>query len=293
MANAKKIVGTGIVVVALILGILAYNFFRTPAQASAPIEAIPLAAITAEAPTSELPTESIPATPATTADEVTTLSGEAVSTSVPDTATAEAVATTEAATAEAVATTEAATAPSSLSGPILAQIVPEESEVRFLIDEVLNGAPKTVVGTTNQVAGELAVDPNDPSQTRVGVIQVNARTLTTDSGMRTRTIANRILETGQYEFITFAPTSIVGLPEQGSVGQSYTFQMIGDLTIKDVTKEVTFDVTATPQSESRLEGTATTTILYADYGIAIPSVPQVASVEDEVRIEIDFVAATT
>ncbi len=288
MANLKRIVGVGILVVALIAGVMAYNVFKTPAQASAPIEAIPLAesgTSTAEA------TATAEATPAVVDASSTS---EAAASAAP-TATDEVAAGDEptATSAPAASTTEAAGAPASTAGTILAQIVPEESEVRFLIDEVLNGSPKTVVGTTNQVAGEIAVNPSDPTQTRVGAIQVNARTLSTDSGMRNRTIANRILQTGQYEFITFTPTSIVGLSEQGSVGQTYTFQIVGDLTIRDVTKEVTFDVTATPQSESRLEGTATTTILYTDYNIAIPSVPQVASVDDEVKIEIDFVAAAS
>jgi polyisoprenoid-binding protein YceI len=65
------------------------------------------------------------------------------------------------------------------------------------------------------------------------------------------------------------------------------------LTIRDVTRDVTFDVTVTPTAETRLEGTATTTIRYADYGITIPQVRQVASVAEEVRLEIDFVAAAT
>ena len=286
MAKLKRIVGVGILVVGLIAGVVAYNLFKTPAQASAPIEAIPLAESgtgTAEA------TAAAAATPA--AVDATSTSG-AVAPAEPA-ATDDVAASDEpaATSAPAASTTEAAGAPA--AGTILAQIVPEESEVRFLIDEVLNGSPKTVVGTTNQVAGEIAVNPSDPTQTRVGVIQVNARTLSTDSGMRNRTIANRILQTGEYEFITFTPTSIVGLPEQGSVGQTYTFQIVGDLTIRDVTKEVTFDVTATPESESRLEGTATTTILYSDYDITIPSVRQVASVDDEVKIELDFVAAAS
>jgi polyisoprenoid-binding protein YceI len=158
---------------------------------------------------------------------------------------------------------------------------------------VLNGSPKTVVGTTNQVAGEIAIDPSDPTKSRVGIIQVNARTLTTDSGMRNRAIKNRILHTDQYELITFTPKQIVGLPEQGRVGESYSFQMIGDLTIRDVTREVTFDVTVNPVSETRIEGTAQTTIRHADYGITIPSVPQVANVSPEVRLELDFVAAAS
>jgi polyisoprenoid-binding protein YceI len=179
------------------------------------------------------------------------------------------------------------------SSPIVMQIVREESEARFIIDEVLNGAPKTVVGTTDQVAGEIAIDPQDPTKTRVGIIQVNARTLTTDSEFRNRALKNEILNTGQYEFITFRPTKIVGLPQNGAVGESYTFQIVGDLTIRDVTRDVTFDVTVTPTAETRLEGTATTTIRYADYGITIPQVRQVASVAEEVRLEIDFVAAAT
>jgi polyisoprenoid-binding protein YceI len=167
-----------------------------------------------------------------------------------------------------------------------------------VIDEVLNNAPKTVVGMTktvvgmtDQVAGEIAIDPQHPANTQVGIIQVNARTLTTDSNFRNRAIKNEILETDQYEFVTFKPTEIRGLPENGTVGQTYTLQMVGDLTIRDITKPVTFDVTVTPTSQTRVEGTASTTIRYADYNITIPQVRQVASVDENVRLEIDFVAA--
>jgi polyisoprenoid-binding protein YceI len=124
----------------------------------------------------------------------------------------------------------------------------------------------------------------------VGVIQVNARTLATDSQFRDRAIKNRILSTDTYEFVTFTPKQLVGLPASGTVGETYTFQIVGDLTIRDTTREATFDVTVTPTSDTSLEGTAQTTIRYADYGITIPQVRQVASVSDEVRLEIDFVA---
>jgi polyisoprenoid-binding protein YceI len=170
------------------------------------------------------------------------------------------------------------------------QISQADSQARFVIDEVLNDAPKTVIGTTDQVAGEIAVDPQNPTQTRLGVIQIDARALTTDSEFRNRAIKNQILQTDQYEYITFTPTKIVGLPQSGTVGQPYTFQIVGDLTIRDVTKQVTFDVSATAATDSQVEGTATATIAYADYGISIPQVRQVASVADQVRLELEFVA---
>lgn len=191
----------------------------------------------------------------------------------------------------AAITSAAPSAAEAASAPIVAQIVQNESQARFIIDEVLNNAPKTVIGATNQVAGELAVDTQDPAKTQVGIIQINTRTLATDSEFRDRAIKNRILSTDQYEFITFTPTQLTGLPQSGAIGQTYTFQIVGDLTIRDVTRPVTFDVTVTPQSETRLEGTATATIKYADWNLTIPQVRQVASVSDDVRLELDFVAA--
>ena len=58
------------------------------------------------------------------------------------------------------------------------------SQARFTIDEVLNGSPKTVVGSTDQVAGQIAVTPTAPGTAQVGTIQIDARTLTTDSDQR-------------------------------------------------------------------------------------------------------------
>lgn len=170
------------------------------------------------------------------------------------------------------------------------QIVPGESAVRFELDEVLRGQPNTVVGATDQVAGEMLLDLNAPASVQVGTIQINARALQTDSNMRDGQIENRILETGAYEFITFTPTSVTGVPESVSVGDEVTFSVAGDLTIRDITKPVTFSVVAVLQSEDEITGTASAVIQRADYDLQIPNVPSVAEVEDEVELYIDFVA---
>lgn len=148
----------------------------------------------------------------------------------------------------------------------------------------------TVVGVTDQVAGQIALDPSDLAATQLGVIQVNARTLATDNDFRNRAIKNAILNTDSYEFVTFTPTSISGLPATVTVGQPFTFQITGDLTIKDTTRSVTFDATVTPVSETELSGTASTSVLYRDFNLAIPDSPSVDTVADTVRLEIDFVA---
>lgn len=177
------------------------------------------------------------------------------------------------------------------SGNTVYTIDQASSQATFTINEVLNGSPKTVVGTTNQVAGQVAANLASPQAAQVGTIQINARTLATDSGQRDNAIKNQILKTNDNEFITFAPSKLNGLPERATAGQPYTFQIVGQLTIAGQTRETTFNATVTPTADGKLQGTATATIKYADWGIGIPSVPFVTGVEENVILTITFVAA--
>ncbi len=54
---------------------------------------------------------------------------------------------------------------------------------------------------------------------------------------------------------------------------------------------MTFDTTVTLGDDNRLTGQASTTVQYADFGLSIPNVPAVVSVEDSVQLQLDFVAA--
>jgi polyisoprenoid-binding protein YceI len=201
---------------AVISALAALYVLRPPAEASGPIEAVPLGVVA---------TESVEAA----TDVIETAQETAVDT-VPETVTgdASAAAETEAAPpieeAEEAAVTEQLAAETVDSGGlIIYQISSADSQVRFELDEDLRGNRVTVVGTTNQVAGELAVALNDLSQTQVGVIQINARTLATDNGNRNRAMQNEILDTGSYEYITFVPTAVTGLPESVNIGDAITF----------------------------------------------------------------------
>ena len=186
---------------------------------------------------------------------------------------------------------EAAPVQAETSGDaVVYTIEPLTSKVRFELDEVLRGNPVTVVGITDQVTGEIAVDLNDTASAQVGTIQINARGLATDNNFRNRAINNKILQTGDFEFITFTPTAVNGLSGSAAVGETVEFTMDGDLTIRDITQPVTFNVTATVASDSQLEGTASAIVQRADYGLTIPNVPDVADVEEEVELYIDFVA---
>jgi polyisoprenoid-binding protein YceI len=165
------------------------------------------------------------------------------------------------------------------------------SQARYIIDEVLNGQPVTVVGATDQVAGQVALDLTDLDAAQIGTIQINARTFATDSAQRDRAVQNRILETNTYEYITFEPTEVSGLPASLPVGEQVSFQIDGDLTIRDVTRPVTFDVTLTPVTTDRLAGSATTTVAFADWSISVSNVPLVTGLGTTVTLALDFEAA--
>ena len=170
-----------------------------------------------------------------------------------------------------------------------------ESEVRFVIDETLLGNPKIVVGVTDEVAGDLLVDFDQLANSQLGTIRINVRTLETDNEFRTRALRGQILQADQaeFEFAEFTPLTLSGLPDSVAAGDSIDFQISGNLTVHGVTREVTFDATLTAISATRLEGSASTVVLYGDFGMTIPEAPGVANVADEVRLEIDFAATAT
>ncbi len=168
------------------------------------------------------------------------------------------------------------------------------SKVTFTMHEVLFGNPNTVVGTTNLVAGQIAVDLNNPSQSQVGQIKIDLSGLKTDNDFRNSAIQGQILETGQPgdQFATFDPTAISGLPATITTGQQISFQIMGNLTIHSVQKAETFAVQATLVNGTTLTGIAKTTVKYEDFNITIPPSPSVANVGDTVNLELDFTAHT-
>lgn len=175
---------------------------------------------------------------------------------------------------------------------ILYSIDPEQSEAMFRIDEVLLGNPKTVVGKTNQIAGEILIDFDNPDNSQLSIIRINVRTLTTDNELRNRALRGQILEADQdeFEFAEFTPKEFIDLPTNITNSEVINFQIKGDLSVHGVTHEVMFHTTVTLVTEDRLEGQAETIITYQDFDMTIPEAAGVANVSDEVELKITFVA---
>lgn len=243
------------VAVAMLVAVLALAGCGAQTPASAPAEAAPVEAV-----------------------------AEAAATALPE---------AEAAEVESEAQADTAAQADAAAGEVRTFVIdPARSQARFLIDEVLMGSPKTVVGITEQVSGEVRVNLGDVLLTEVGPIQIDARDLETDDNFRNRAIRSQILDSGNdaYQYITFAPTALEGLPSTAAVGEPFEFAITGDLQIRDISAPVTFNVKVTPVSEGELHGEARATVQRASFDLRIPNVPRVTNVSEDVFLEFDFVA---
>ncbi len=144
------------------------------------------------------------------------------------------------------------------------------------------------VGTTQGIAGEMLIDLAQPSNTQIGDIVIDVSQFTSDESRRDNFIRNTGLESAAYPLATFSPQSIDGLPARVADGDSISFTMTGDLTVKETTRSMTWDVMLTLDGD-QIVGAASTEILMSDFGVGPIRLAFLAT-EDQVKLVFDFVA---
>jgi len=173
-------------------------------------------------------------------------------------------------------------------------VVPEQSEARYRAREQLAGRSifSDAVGVTKTITGTIVLTAEGQVVREQSKISVDLRTLTSDESRRDNFIKNNTLETSRFPMAEFVPTEIKGLPFPLPTSGQAAFQIVGDMTVHGVTKSITWDVTAefTPE---QVKGLAKTAVTFADFGMTKPRVAVVLSIEDNLRLEIEFTARRT
>ena len=179
-------------------------------------------------------------------------------------------------------------------------IVPEESRASYIVsEEFFEGALAKlgieagnveVVGSTQNIEGQLQLDLADLSAPLgTNRFAVNLSTLSTDQSRRDNWIRENGPEFNQYPLAEFEATSVVDTPPSYTQGEEVQFKMLGDLTIREVTQPVTFDVTATFDGDIAT-GVATADLKMTDFGIEPPNFANTLTVADEFSVEVEFTA---
>lgn len=178
-------------------------------------------------------------------------------------------------------------------------VVPEESQASFIVNEEflsqalsklgIEAGKKVVVGTMPSVSGEIQLNLEAAEPVESAQFSVDMTGLQTDQDRRDKWLEDNALETSAFPQTTFTATAATGLPESITEGEEISFQLVGDLTVRDVTKSVAFEVTAVLEGDS-LVGTAVLPLKISDFGIAPPDFANTLKVADEFRIEVTLTA---
>jgi polyisoprenoid-binding protein YceI len=176
------------------------------------------------------------------------------------------------------------------AGVLRYSVVADRSEARYRVREQLVGVsfPNDAVGTTGAIDGGIALD----AQGRVAVsdsrFAVDLRSLRSDEPRRDNYIRRNTLETERYPTAVFVPVELRGLPFPFPATGSASFQLVGDLTIRDVSRRVTWDATASFTGQD-VSVRARTAFRFEDFGLRVPRVSIVLSVADNIQLETDLV----
>jgi polyisoprenoid-binding protein YceI len=154
----------------------------------------------------------------------------------------------------------------------------------------LFGNSVVTVGQTSDVAGRFQLSAQDGQPViEMSELTVDLRTLASDNNIRDMAIRRQWLESDKYPTATFVATSVEGLPADAVQGQAYTFEVSGDLTIRDITNPATFQVTVTLNG-STLTGQGTAQVYMRDYGFEPPEILGRFTVSDPATITIQGIA---
>jgi polyisoprenoid-binding protein YceI len=170
------------------------------------------------------------------------------------------------------------------------RIDPSRSWAAYRVDETFFDVRGlvTVTGTTSAVAGEILLDPENPAASRVGEIIVDISQLRTDEPSRDNAIRRSWLESARYPLATFNNATMSGLPGRWIEGEPFAFKMAGDMTVREATKPVTWEVNATVEGDE-VRGRSMTQLKMSDFGVEPPSLMDL-KVEDDIALTLEFVA---
>jgi polyisoprenoid-binding protein YceI len=212
----------------------------------------------------------------------------ATATAVPAATTASS--TTAAPAATPVAATAAPASGSAASADVLyLTLQPDGTQAGYKAHEQLasKNLPSDAIGTTSNVTGTLAIRKDGTILADQSQFVLDMATLHSDSSMRDGYVRGNVLQTSKYPKAVFVPSAAQGLPSPLPTSGDVTFKLSGNLTVHGVTKQVTWDAQGKIAGND-LTGTATTAVVFEDFGMSPPRTMMVLSVEDNLVLTIKF-----
>ena len=172
---------------------------------------------------------------------------------------------------------------------LLLTVAEEGNRARYRVREQLARLefPNDAVGETSSVAGSLLVTSDGEILREGSRFVIRLADLESDSDRRDNYLRRNTLATDEYPDAVFVPTGFRELPSPIPTSGEARFLLDGELTIRDVTRPVTWQVGAEFAGGAVL-GRAETTFTFDEMGLTVPRVGSVLSIREDIRLEFDF-----
>ena len=179
------------------------------------------------------------------------------------------------------------------SGGGVTVTVGDGTVARYVIGEQLanRDLPNDAIGETSNVTGSIVFEADGNVVPEQSSLLVDVSTLESDSGRRDNYLRGNSLQTGAYPEARLAVNEVVDLPWPLPDSGHATFMLIGDFTVRDVTKVVKWEVEA--QFGPEIKGQASTVFTFDYFELSKPRLAFILSLDDEILLELDFVASVT
>jgi polyisoprenoid-binding protein YceI len=175
-------------------------------------------------------------------------------------------------------------------GETIYRIDPTQSSLTYEVQEEFAGRPtSTAIGSTNGIAGDVALNAKDLAASRVGEIVVNVEQFTSDNNLRDARLRAEFLESAQYPLASFALEEIDGLEGELVAGETYDFTIEGAVTVKGQTVRATFDASAS-LDDGELTATATTEAKLSRFGAGPIRIAGLVSTSDDITLTLELTA---
>ena len=168
------------------------------------------------------------------------------------------------------------------------------TRVYYRVREQLAGVSflNDAVGIADGISSAIVVGPDGSVDSSRSRLTLDLATFSSDQARRDNFLRRRVLEVEQHPEAVFVARSVSSSPLPPENPETpfpiVGFQLVGDLTLQGVTEEISWDVLATYNDEGVVEGKAQTSLSFSTFNLTKPELPFLLSVEDEIRLEIDF-----
>ncbi len=172
---------------------------------------------------------------------------------------------------------------SGIVGDGLQFLVTDGSEITFTVGEKLSRLPlpSDAVVRTEALSGQLNLDEGSSQ------VSVDLSILSSDQDFRDRYIQTRMFQNSPVAVFTVDVLGV--LPPEFFSGETFTRQVSGSLNVNGGDFPLTFDLEVRNDGDV-LNILARTVFTWDQFGIRVPNISNIVSVEDEVSVQLLLVA---